>query len=89
MNPELVAILAVGVSLAGLILAGQRAAAEGRRSLRAELNVRMDRLEEAIAALRADLHSLTERVARIEGQLAGPPRFSAPAPPADESDRAA
>ena len=78
MNPELIAILAVGVSLAAIILTGQR-------SLRAELAA----LRADLAALRADLHSLAERVARIEGQLAGPPRFSAPAPPADETDRAA
>lgn len=48
-SPDVIAIVAVGVSLATLIVTGQRA-----------LGARMDRLEAAI-------HSLGERVARLEG----------------------
>ena len=48
MTPELVAILAVGVALAGLLLAGQRATRADIAELRAglaELRERMARLE--------------------------------------------
>lgn len=58
MSPEVIAILGVGVSLAALILSGQR-------SLRSEIQtVRAD-----IAALREDVHALAERVARLEGAV--------------------
>ena len=56
MNAELIAILAVGVSLAALIVSGQR-------SLQAELAAAS--LERQ--AIRQDLHALAERVARLEG----------------------
>ena len=49
MTPGVIAILAVGISLAGLLLA-----------VRADLRT-----------IRADLHGLAERVARIEGALWG------------------
>ena len=53
MSPDVIAIVAVGVSLAALIVTGQR-------SLAARMDARMDRLEAAI-------HSLGVRVARLEG----------------------
>ena len=56
MSPELIATLAVGVSLAGLILAGQRS-----------LNARIDKLEERVAALERGQAELRERMAKLEG----------------------
>lgn len=75
MTPELVAILAVGVALAGLILNGQNHAnrridaleqrLEGRiDALEQQVNQRFDRLESRLAALE-------QRVARLEGVLDG------------------
>ncbi len=52
MSLEVIAIVGVGVSLAAIILSGQRRAAEERR------------------AIRTDLHSLGERVPRLEGAFA-------------------
>lgn len=58
MSTEVLSILGVGVSLAALILSGQR-------NLRSEIQtVRAD-----IAALRDDVHALAERVARLEGAV--------------------
>ena len=56
MSPELIAILAVGVALAGLVL---------------RLGVRMDRLEDRIAALKRGQAELRERMAKLEGLLEG------------------
>ena len=57
---ELIAIISVGVALAGLILNGQR-------SLREEiLNLR-----EEIISLREEVISLRERMAHLEGLLEG------------------
>ena len=71
MSPDTIAIIGVGVALLAVLL-----------TLHGRLERRMDRLEDSlrsgIAGLREDLHSLTERVARIEGALSGPWR-----PPAD------
>ena len=56
MSPELIAILAVGVALAGLVL---------------RLGVHMDRLEDRIAALERGQAELRERMAKLEGLLEG------------------
>lgn len=58
MSPEVIAILGVGVSLAALILSGQRS-----------VNARMDRLEVRMERLEAAIHALAERVARLEGAV--------------------
>ena len=58
MSPEVIAILGVGVSLAALILSGQRS-----------LNARMDRLEARMDRLEVAIHALGERVARLEGAV--------------------
>ncbi len=58
MSPEVIAILAVGVSLAALIVSGQRSLRSGLEAATAER-----------ASIRQDLHALAERVARIEGAL--------------------
>ena len=77
MSPDTIAILGVGVGLALLLF-----------SLHTRLERRMDRLEDSlrseIAGLREDLHSLTERVARIEGALSGPWRAPGPENPPGE-----
>ncbi|MCE2482522.1 MAG: hypothetical protein J4F33_06475 [Alphaproteobacteria bacterium] len=59
-SPELIAILAVGVSFAGLIVAGQRS-----------LNARIDKLERRIDALERCLTALEQRFAHLEGMLEG------------------
>ena len=64
MSPELIAILAVGVALAGIVVTGQRAA-------RAEINTLRTDLDKGLAGLREEIGSLRERMARLEGLLEG------------------
>ena len=58
----MIAILAVGAALAGLIWQSQRA-------LRAELTGRMDRIETRMERMEGRLAELGDRVSRIEGML--------------------
>jgi len=58
LTPELIAILAVGIALAGLILQGHRG-----------LGARMDRLEARIARIEAELREIRDRLSRIEGKM--------------------
>ena len=58
MTPELIAILAIGVALAGLILQGQRT-----------LGARMDRLETRMDALAAEMREVRDRLSRLEGKM--------------------
>ena len=60
MSGEIIAILGVGIALAGLILNGQR-------GLRAEIAG----LRGEIAEVRAELAQLRERMAHLEGLLEG------------------
>ena len=60
MSPEIIAIVSVGVALAGLILTGQRAIRTEQMAQRQE-----------IAALREDFAALRERMAHLEGLLEG------------------
>ena len=60
MSPEIIAIVSVGVALAGLILTGQR-------TIRVELAAQ----RQEIAALREDFTSLREWMAHLEGLLEG------------------
>ena len=64
MSPELIAILAVGVALAGIVLTGLR-------GVRADFGRRMDKLEERIAAVERGQAELRERMAKLEGLLEG------------------
>lgn len=57
-TPELIAIVSVGATLAGLILTGQR-------SLRGEIG----ELRSEISALRDQFAKLRERMAHLEGLL--------------------
>ncbi len=56
MNPELIAVLGVGIAVLGVGASLAALIVGGQRSIRSEL-----------AAIRADLHVLGERVARLEG----------------------
>ena len=58
MTPELIAILAVGAALAGLILQGQRG-----------LGLRMDRLEARMDRLEAEMREVRDRLSRLEGKM--------------------
>ena len=60
MSPEIIAVVSVGVALAGLILTGQR-------TIRTDLAAQ----RQDIATLREDLAALRERMAHLEGLLEG------------------
>ena len=62
MTPELIAILAVGAALAGLILQGQRGLGARMDRLEARLDARMDGLE-------AELREIRDRLSRLEGKV--------------------
>ena len=82
MSPELIAILAVGIAVAGLILNGQNQTNRRLDALEQRLEDRIDALEQRISAfelqvnqrfdrLEARLAALEQRVARLEGVLDG------------------
>ena len=82
MTPELIAILAVGVAVAGLILNGQNQTNRRLGTLEQRIEGRIDALEQRISAfelqvnqrfdrLEARLAALEQRVARLEGVLDG------------------
>ena len=58
LTPELIAILAVGVTLAGIVLQGQRG-----------LGVRMDRLETRMDAFEAEMRAIRDRLSRLAGRM--------------------
>ena len=62
MSPELIATLAIGVALAGLILQGQRGLGARMDRLEARLDARMDGLE-------AELREIRDRLSRLEGKM--------------------
>ena len=62
MSPELIAILAVGAALAGLILQSQRGLGARMDRLEARLDARMDGLE-------AELREIRDRLSRLEGKV--------------------
>ena len=64
MSPELIAILAVGVALAGVVLTGLCGVC-------ADLGRRIDKLEEGIAVVERGQAELRERLAKLEGLLEG------------------
>ncbi len=78
MTPELYTIIAVGISLAGLILNGQRSLTQLRRELgevRNQVGILSDQTNKKISSLRDDLMqenaALRERMAHLEGVLKG------------------
>ena len=64
MSGEIIAILAVGVALAGLILTSIR-------GLRLDMQTQITGLRGEIAELRAEVAQLRERMAHLEGLLEG------------------
>ena len=64
MSGEMIAIVAVGVALAGLILTGNR-------GLRQDMGRLESRLDERIGRLEAQFGELRERMAHPPGRLAG------------------
>ncbi len=69
MTPELIAILAVGVALAGVTLQGQR----GLGARMDRLDGRMDRVEAELKEVRdrleAEMKGVRDRLGRIEGKM--------------------
>ena len=63
MSGEMIAILAVGVALAGLILTSNRGLRQDMRQLEAQLRADMTKME---AQLREDIKQLADRVGRLE-----------------------
>ena len=63
MSGELIAIVAVGVALAGLILTSSRGLRQDIRQDMAQLETRV---REDISQLRGDMNRLAERVGRME-----------------------
>ena len=71
MSMELIAIIGVGVTLAGLILNGQRYQREEIKTLREETLAGFKALREQINNLRGEINNLRERMAHLEGLLEG------------------
>ena len=78
MTPELIAILAVGVAICGIVLNAQRAARSDTRDPRRDtgaaigkLGDKIDRIETDVAELRREHGDLRERMAKLEGLLEG------------------
>ena len=74
MDPSLIAILAVGVSLAALIVGGQRALRADFRTEIGGLRTEIGSLGDRVTKVEDAIHAIDTRVARIEGRLSGPPR---------------
>ena len=75
-SAEATAIAGVGVALVAALIGYLAPIRTDVRDLRTDLSA----LRNDVANVRTDLHGLGERVARIEGALAGPFRLPAPAP---------
>ena len=80
MTPELIAILAVGVALAGVVLRGQRALGaridariDGLDARMDRLDARMDRFEARVEArfdaLAEEMREVRDRLSRLEGKM--------------------
>ena len=76
-SAELIGILAVGATLAGLMLNGLSGVDERLDALSGHMDARMDALE-------VRLGSLEQRVARIEGLIEGAGLFRAPEAPSGD-----
>ena len=71
MSMELIAIIGVGLTLAGLILNGQRYQREEIKTLREETLAGFKALREQINNLRGEINNLRERMAHLDGLLEG------------------
>ena len=72
MTPELIAILAVGVALGGVMLRnhhGLCARIDGLDARMDRLDARMDRLEGRMDRLEAEMTGVRDRLSRLEGKM--------------------
>ncbi len=69
MTPELIAILAVGVALAGLILQGQRGLGARMDGLEARMDRFEARVEARFDALAEEMREVRDRLSRLEGKM--------------------
>ena len=69
MTPELIAILAVGVALAGLILQGQRGLGVRMDGLDARMDRFETRVEGRFDALAEEMREVRDRLSRLEGKM--------------------
>ena len=75
MTPEIMAIVTVGIALAGVILASARGVQQDIARLESRLDGRIgaleSRVEEQFNKLRGEIGELRERMAHLEGLLEG------------------
>ena len=71
MTPEIIAIVTVGVALAGVILASTRGVRQDMAGVRQDMARLESRLDGKIDALSAQLGELRERMAHLEGLMDG------------------
>ena len=69
MTPELIAILGVGIALAGLILQGHRSLGARIDGVGNSLGGRMSRLEDRLDRIEAELREIRDRLSRLEGKM--------------------
>ena len=71
MSGEIIAILAVGVALAGLILTSNRGLRQDMARMESRLDERINGLESRFDAMEKQFGELRERMAHLEGLLEG------------------
>ena len=71
MSGEILAILAVGVALAGVILTSNRGVRQDMAQMESRLDKRISGLESRFDAMEKQFGELRERMARLEGLLEG------------------
>ena len=69
MSPELIAIVAVGIALAGIVLRGQRTLGDRIDGVEKSLNARMDRLEARMDGFQEELREIRDWLSRLEGKM--------------------
>ena len=71
MSGEIIAILAVGVALAGVILTSNRGLRQDMARMESRLDERINGLESRFDAMEKQFGELRERMAHLEGLLEG------------------
>ena len=69
LTPELIAILGVGIALAGIVLKGQYSLSTRIDSVERSLGARMDRLEARMDGFEAEMREIRDRLSRLEGKM--------------------
>ena len=67
---EMITIIAVGIGLAGLILNGQKNAREDMKDFKAQVNGRLDQMDERFEKLEVRFERLEARMGTMERQQA-------------------